>query len=232
MKTTNLYDAENRNGRGPSPAGEPGLEQVHDVLVAAARSGRHRGTPPPVDRARLHAVVEQVRDHLTVALRGGQVKRGAAIVVADVRIHAGGDQGANLVKITLTGGPAQPDLVVERRLVLAQPGVTLVRTLVVDQAVIGVEVVPRDQLAAELDTAYRVTQGVEPRRPDANAHDLWDDEHQRAGHTTLGRQSDREGELPRVVVHATGGHQRQTPLDRASRKHPTAAQRGGATVGQ
>ena len=59
----------------------------------------------------------------------------------------------------------------------------------------------------KLNSSDSVANRVQGRRPHSDAHDIWDDEDEGAGHAGLGWQADLKGELPGVVVHAAAEHQ-------------------------
>ena len=99
-------------------------DQVGDLRVAACFGVGLRDAAPAVPRARVGAGRQQVPGHLGLAFGGGQVQRGAAVVIGGARPDPGRDQGADLVQVALTWAASQGDLNEVRALIAGgvEPG--------------------------------------------------------------------------------------------------------------
>src|SRR5262249_33109257 len=101
---------------------------------------------------------------LELAFGGGEVQRGAAVVVGGGRVDAGGDEGADLVEVALAGRPRQRHYVLDLGLVLLAARVAFAgASVATDQRVERVHVVLGDESAAELNAAHRIAVFVQPR---------------------------------------------------------------------
>ena len=166
-----------------------------------------RRASPTIDRIQIDPFCDQVFDYVRLPLRGGQMQRRTPIVIRAVKVYAAGRQLLRLAQIALARRPTEVDDAFDARLILLQPRVALVVQLP-RQPVVDVEVLAVYQLLAELDPAHRIAQIVQPRRPDAGAHHLGHDQHQRARHATFSGQPDGEREFTGEVIHPARRHKR------------------------
>jgi len=127
-------------------------EQRGNLGVPVGFCVGQRRAAPAVGRPGDGTHRQQVADHLELAFGGGQVQRGAPVVVSSVRLDPGGDERADLVEVALAGCPGERYHGLGLGLVLLPPRVALgCPSPPGDKGVEEVDVVLGDQLAAELD---------------------------------------------------------------------------------
>ena len=139
-----------------------GFKKADDRVMVVSLSITQRRAAPAIHRAEVGPFGHQVLHDVRVPFRGRQVQRRSPVVIRPAQVHPLGGQLLRFGQVALARRPAQVHHPFDPRLILLQPRIALV-ALAVRQAVVGVKVVPRDQLLAELDAPHRVPQSVQPR---------------------------------------------------------------------
>mmetsp|Transcript_27837 Transcript_27837/g.67596 ORF Transcript_27837/g.67596 Transcript_27837/m.67596 type:complete len:525 (-) Transcript_27837:257-1831(-) len=199
------------------------------VVVPLRR--RHGGLgAPAVDALRVGAELEQQAHGARGVVGGGDVQRGARVVVGDVDVDVLGAHEAAHLGDVVAGGGAQQAL---GAVVLVGAGAR--RRLQLERAlrrVVDVEAVHAAQLLEEGHAARAVAHLVEARRPRADAADAGHGGDDAAAHARLGRAADLDHELAALVVHAARGHQREAVAHGGLGQHARAGGRAHAAVGE
>ena len=116
-------------------------------------------------------------------------------------------------------------------MLLSYPGVLLPRDAA-SNTVKGVELIEFDKLLGELDSPGRVPNPVQGRGVESEADNVGYDEDDDTAHTRLGGQSNLEGELSTVVVHAAAVHETEDVLDGVTGQDSLASDGTDASIGQ
>jgi hypothetical protein len=96
------------HARGGLLSGVVGAQQVgHRGVLGPSGVGQRRSSPAVGGRWPGPGV-EQESDRAEVSLGGGQVQRGAAVVIGGVGVAAGGQGGPQFVQVALAGRIQQP----------------------------------------------------------------------------------------------------------------------------